>query len=68
MAGAAVSNRFPLDNVLLGCEQEADEVGLREHGVESCCSVVRLLSNEKLYILATEGVLDSVSTALTVFA
>ena len=54
VAGAAVSNRSPLETVLLGYEQEAEEVGLIEHGV-GCrcgvgrrCGVVGMLSNEEL--------------------
>ena len=51
VAGAAVSNRSPLDNVLLGCEQETDEVGLSKHGVGRHHGVVGLLSNEEMDVL-----------------
>ena len=68
MADAAVSNRFPFDTILLGCEQEDDKVSLNEHGVGSSCGVVGLLSNEELYVLEPEGVLDSVGNDLAVFA
>ena len=68
VAGESVSNQYPLDTVLLGCEQEADGVGLSEHGVGRRYGVVGLLPNEELYILEPEGVLDSVSTFLAVFA
>ena len=63
-----MSNQSPLDNVLLGCEQEADKISRIDHGVGRCCNVVGLLSNEELYILDPEGVLESVGTALAVFA
>ena len=66
MAGAAVSNRYLIDVVLLGCEQEADEVGLIKHGVRHRCGVEGLLSNEELEVLETEGVLGGVVTALAV--
>ena len=46
VAGADVSNQFPLDAVILGCEQEADKVGLSKHGVGHRCGVVGLLYNE----------------------
>ena len=46
VAGAAVSNQYPLDTVLMGCEQEADKVGLKELGVGRRYGVVGLLSNE----------------------
>ena len=46
VAGAAVSNLFLLDAVILGCEQEADKVGLSKHGIGHCCGVVGLLYNE----------------------
>ena len=68
MADAAVSNRFPLDTVLLGCEQEADKVGLSKHGVGRHCGVVWLLSNGELDVLEPEGVMGGVCTALAVFA
>ena len=67
MADAAVSNRFPLDTVLLGCEQEADEVGLSEHGVGRRCVVVGLLSNKESDVFEPEGVLGGVGTTLAVF-
>ena len=68
VAGAAVSNLFAPDTVLLGCEQEADKVGLSEHVVGRCRSVVELLYNEELNVLESERVMDSVGTALSVFA
>ena len=46
VAGAAMSNRFLLDDVILGFEQEADKVGLSKHGVGRLCGVVGLLYNE----------------------
>ena len=67
MAGAAVSNQSPLDAVLLGCEQEAEEVCLSKHGVERCCGIVGLLSNEELDVFELEGVLGGVGTVLAVF-
>ena len=68
MAGAAVSNRFPLDDVLLVCEQEAGKVGLSKHGVGHRSGVVGLLFNEELDVLEPEGMLGGVGTALVVFA
>ena len=68
VAGAAVSNLFAPDTVLLGCEQEADKFGLSEHVVGRCRSVVELLYNEELNVLESERVMDSVGTALSVFA
>ena len=68
MAGAAVSNEFPLDAILLGCEQEAEKVGLSKYGVGCHFGVVGMLSNEELGILETEGVLGRVGTDLVVFA
>ena len=68
MAGAAVYNRFPLDDVLLVCEQEAGKVGLSKHGVGHRIGVVGLLFNEELDVLEPEGMLGGVGTALVVFA
>ena len=64
----AVSNRFPLDAVLLGCEHEAAKVVLSKHGAGRRCGVVGILYNEELDVLDTEGVLGGVGTALAVFA
>ena len=61
-------NQYPLATIILGCEQDADKVVLSEHGVGRHCGVVGLLSNEELDVLETEGVLDSVGTALAIFA
>ena len=52
----------------MACEHEADEVSLSDHGIGRRCGVVRLLSNEELYVPETEGALDSVGTALVLFA
>ena len=68
VAGAAVSNQSPLDAVILGCKQEADEFGLSEHGVGRCCGVVGLLSNGELDVPEPEGVLGSVGTVLALYA
>ena len=46
VAGAAVSNLFSLDAVILGFEQESDKFGLSKHGVGHCHGIVGLLSNE----------------------
>ena len=62
-----MSNKSPLDSVLLGCKKEVDKVGLIEHGVERCCGVVGLMNNEEIDVLDTEGVLGSVGTSLAVF-
>ena len=43
VAGVAVSNQLPLDAVIMGCEKEADKVGLIKHGVGHRCGVVGLL-------------------------
>ena len=68
VAGASVSNLSPLDTVLLGCEQEADKVGLSKHSVRRRCGVVWLRSNEELDVLEPEGVPGNVGTALALFA
>ena len=46
VAGVAMSNQLPPDAVILGCEQEADKVSLRKHGIGHCCGVVGLMYNE----------------------
>ena len=68
VAGATVSNQCHLDAVLLGCEKEADEVGLSDHGVGRRCGVVGFLPNEELDVFEPEEVLGGVSTSLEVFA
>ena len=68
VASAAVSHLFALEAVLLGCEVEADKVGLVKHGVVRRCGVVGLLSNEELYSFDPEGVLGGVGTSSSVFA
>ena len=67
MASAAVSNRSPLDAILLGYEQEAGKVDLREHGVGRQSGIIGLLSNEELDIHKSEGVMGGIGTALVVF-
>ena len=68
MATADVSNRFPLDDVIMGCEQEAGKVGLSKHGVGHRSGVVGLLFNEELDVLEPEGMLGGVGYALVVLA
>ena len=46
VAGADVYNRFPLDSVLLGCEQEAEKVGLSKHGIGRRRSIAGMISDE----------------------
>ena len=55
-----------LDDILLGFEEEADEVSLGKHGVGCRHGVVELLSNEQLDVLEPEGVLCGVGTASAV--
>ena len=52
----------------MGCEEEADEVGLGKHYVTHRRGVVGLLPNEELYVFEPEGVLVSVGTASAVFS
>ena len=61
-------NRFPFDDVLLDCEQEAGEVVLSEHGVGRRHDIAGMLSNDGSDILEPEGMMGSVSTALEVYA
>ena len=66
VAGATVSNQCHLDAVLLGCEKEADEVGLSDHGVGRRCGVVGFLPNEELDVFEPQGVLGCVGAASAV--
>ena len=68
VAVEAMPNQFFLNSVLLGCEQEADKVGLSKHVIGCRCGVVGLLSNEELDVLLPEGVMGVVGTVLAVFA
>ena len=56
-------NRFTLDAVLLGYEQDSDKVGLSKHSVGCRCGVVGLLPNEEFNVLDPEGVMGGVGTA-----
>ena len=68
VASVSVSDWFALDAILLGCEEEADKVGLGKHVFGRRRGVVGLLSNEELDVFETEGVLGGVGTASAVFA
>ena len=61
--GAAVSNRFTLYSVLLGCGQEANEVCLCENGIGQRCGIVGLLSNEELDVPEPERVVGGIGAS-----
>ena len=68
MAGSAMSDRLPLDSVLMRCEKKTDEVCLCENISGSSCGVVGLLSNEELDALESKRVVGGVCAALAVLA
>ena len=68
MVVAVVSNKSPLDYVLLGCEQEADKVYLCKNDVGLHYGIVGLLSNEELDVPEPEQVVGGIVSTLAVFA
>ena len=52
--GADMSNRLPLDAVLLGFEKESEKLGLSEHGVGRHRGVLGLMFNSELEVLDPE--------------
>ena len=66
VAGSAVSNRLSLDSVLLGREEETDEVCLYEDVFGCRHGVVWMLPNEELDAPESKHVVGGISAAFAV--